>query len=166
MSDFEGMERVGPVALIPQAPSKGPQEKVGLLDCFISRSGPSSKEPLVVWESEELRRQQMSACFSVTDWALEEEALRGIKEESWGDKTTWLTVYEGPTENDNGCWELERPIETEIKSRVRRGILARPKTKLRERRKRKNGGKQFGKIQPIFGIFNGGVGKGNPELPD
>ena len=48
MSDFEGMERVGPVALIPQAPSKGPREKVGLLDCFISRNGPSSKEPLVV----------------------------------------------------------------------------------------------------------------------
>ena len=84
----------------------------------------------------------MSVCFSVTDRALEEEALRyestfhskgkrvlgishllslysdrapkgesfdrsrGIKEESWGDKTTWLTVYEGPTENDNGCWEL------------------------------------------------------------
>ena len=96
----------------------------------------------MVWESEELRRKQMSACFSVTDWALEEETLRyesifhsrrkrvlgishllslhsdrapegesfdrlgGIEEESWGDKTTWLTVYEGPTKNDNGCWEL------------------------------------------------------------
>ena len=142
MSDFEGMERAGPVALIPQAPSKGPQEKANLLDCFISKSGPNSKEPLVVWESEELKRQQMSACFSMTDRALEEEALRyestfhskgkrvlgishllslysdrapkgesfdrsrGIEEESWGDKTTWLTVYEGPTENDNGCWEL------------------------------------------------------------
>ena len=120
----------------------------------------------------------MSACFSVTDRALEEEALRyestfhskgkrvlgishllslysdrapkgesfdrsrGIKEESWGDKTTWLTVYEGPTENDNGCWELgEANRNRDIKSRVRRGILARLKTKLRERRKKKNGRK-------------------------
>ena len=57
LSGFEGMERAGPVALNPQAPSKGPQEKAGLLDCFISKSGPNSeKEPLVVWESEDLRK--------------------------------------------------------------------------------------------------------------
>ena len=53
-----------------------PQEKAGLLDCFISRNGLSSKKSLVSWESEELRREQMRACFSVTDRALEEEAQR------------------------------------------------------------------------------------------
>ena len=140
LSGFEGMERAGP---IPQAPSKGSQEKVCLLDCLISRNGSSSEmEPFVAWDSEDLRKQQMNACFSVTDRALEEEALRydstfysrgkrilgtshlislysdwasegesfdrsgDIEEESWGDKTTWLTVYEGPAENDNVYWDL------------------------------------------------------------
>ncbi|RVX12167.1 hypothetical protein CK203_010783 [Vitis vinifera] len=96
----------------------------------------------VAWDSEDLRKQQMNACFSMTDRALEEEALRydstfysrgkwilgtshlislysdwasegesfdcsgDIEEESWGDKTTWLAVYEGPAENDNVCWDL------------------------------------------------------------
>ena len=74
LSGFEGMERAGP---IPQAPSKGSQEKVCLLDCLISRNGSSSKmEPFVAWDSEDLRKQQMNACFSMTDRALEEEALR------------------------------------------------------------------------------------------
>ena len=140
LSGFEGMERAGP---IPQAPSKGSQEKVCLLDCLISRNGSSSKmEPFVAWDLEDLRKQQMNACFSMTDRALEEEALRydstfysrgkrilgtshlislysdwasegesfdrsgDIEEESWGDKTTWLAVYEGPAENDNVCWDL------------------------------------------------------------
>ncbi|RVX01714.1 Cytochrome c oxidase assembly protein COX11, mitochondrial [Vitis vinifera] len=88
-----GPHRWASVWVVPIRPNHG----------FLKRSGPNSKEPLVVWESEELRRKQMSACFSVTDWALEEEnfegesfdRLGGIEEESWGDKTTWLTVYEG-----------------------------------------------------------------------
>ncbi|RVW61314.1 hypothetical protein CK203_020714 [Vitis vinifera] len=104
-------------------------------------SGFEEMEPFVAWDSEDLRKQQMNACFSVTDRALEEEALRydstfysrgkrilgtshlislysdwasegvfrsfrDIEEESWGDKTTWLTVYEGPAENDNVYWDL------------------------------------------------------------
>ena len=143
LSGFEGMERAGPVTLISQASSKGSQGKACLMDCFISRSGNLSEtEALVAWESEELRKQQMNVCYSATDRALEEEALRyglvfysrgkralgtshlnsfysnrapegefyyrsgGIEEEFWGDKTTWLIVYEGSNENDNGCWDL------------------------------------------------------------
>ena len=67
ITELEGLEKAGPIA---------PQEKAGLLDCFISRNGLSSKKTLVSWESEELRREQMRACFSVTDRALEEEAQR------------------------------------------------------------------------------------------
>ncbi|RVW42961.1 hypothetical protein CK203_076297 [Vitis vinifera] len=74
---FEGMERVSVVTLIAQVSNKGSQEKVCLLDCIISRNGNLSEmEPFVAWESEDLRKQQMNVSYSMTDWALKEEALR------------------------------------------------------------------------------------------
>ena len=42
---------------------------------------------------------------SNSDQAPEEESFDrpgGIEEELWGDKSTWLTVYEGNVENENG----------------------------------------------------------------
>ena len=148
ITELEGLERAGPIA---------PQEKAGLLDRFISRNRPSSQKPVVIWEPEELRREQMRACFSMTDRALEEEAQRydlifhpkgkrvlgiplllsshsdrapegesfdrpgGVEEESWGDKSTWLTVYEGNSENENGSWKLGEANRNRDKVRGKEG---------------------------------------------
>ena len=36
----------------------------------------SETEPLVAWETEDFRKQQLKVSYSATDWALEEETLR------------------------------------------------------------------------------------------
>ena len=60
-----------------QDSSNDPQEKGYLLERSISRNGNSSEtEPFVARESEDLRKQQILASYSMTDRALEEEALR------------------------------------------------------------------------------------------
>ena len=147
-TELEGLERAGLIV---------PQEKASLLDRFISKNGSSSQEPLVIWEPEELRREQMRACFSMTNRALEEEAQRydlifhpkgkrvlgiplllsshsdrapegesfdrlgGIEEEPWGDKSTWLTMYEGNAENENGSWKLGEANRNRDKVRGKEG---------------------------------------------
>ena len=71
------MVRAGPIMLTTQASSNGSQEKVCLLECTISRNGNLSEtEPIVTWESEDLRKQQTIVSYSMTDRALKEEALR------------------------------------------------------------------------------------------
>ena len=75
--DLEGKARVGPVSPAAQASSNDSQEKGYLLERTISRNGNSLEtEPFVAWESKNLRKQQTFASYSVTDRALEEEALR------------------------------------------------------------------------------------------
>ena len=75
--DLEGKTRDGPISPIAQASSNDSQEKGYLLERSISRNGNSSKtEPFVARESEDLRKQQILASYSVTDRALEEEVLR------------------------------------------------------------------------------------------
>ncbi|RVW59949.1 hypothetical protein CK203_086971 [Vitis vinifera] len=75
--ELEGKVRVGPVSTATQASSNDSQEKGYLLEGITSRKGNSSEtKPFVAWESEDLRKQQTFASYSVTDRALEEEALR------------------------------------------------------------------------------------------
>ena len=75
--DLEGKTRDGPISPAAQASSNDSQEKGYLLERSISRNGNSSKTELfVARESEDLRKQQILASYSVTDRALEEEALR------------------------------------------------------------------------------------------
>ncbi|RVW96397.1 hypothetical protein CK203_029668 [Vitis vinifera] len=77
--DLEGKARAGPVSLADQASSNDSQEKGYLLERTISRNGNSLEiEPFVAWESEDLRKQQTFASYSVIDRALEEEALRDL----------------------------------------------------------------------------------------
>ena len=45
----------------------------------------------------------------------------GIEEELWGDKTTWLTVYEGNVENENGSWKLGEANKNRDKVRGKEG---------------------------------------------
>ena len=45
----------------------------------------------------------------------------GIEEESWGDKSTWLTVYEGNVENENGSWKLGEANKNRDKVRGEEG---------------------------------------------
>ena len=99
---------------------------------------------------EELRREQRDASFSMTDRELEEgaqryekkvmgiplllsfnsdRALEGesfdcpgrIEEELWGDKSTWLIVYEGNVENENGSWKLGEANKNRNKVRGEEG---------------------------------------------
>ncbi|RVW93877.1 hypothetical protein CK203_028211 [Vitis vinifera] len=44
-----------------------------------------------------------------------------IEEESWGDKSTWLTVYEGNGENDNRPWKLGEANKSRDKGRDKEG---------------------------------------------
>ncbi|RVW81744.1 hypothetical protein CK203_049543 [Vitis vinifera] len=64
----------------------------------------------------------------------------GIEEESWGDKSTWLTVYEGNVENENGSWKLGEANKNRDKVRGEEGILVPLDLKIPKRRKRKYGG--------------------------
>ncbi|RVX17761.1 hypothetical protein CK203_004388 [Vitis vinifera] len=43
------------------------------------------------------------------------------EEELWGDKSTWLTVYEGNVENDNGPWKLGEANKNRDKVRGKEG---------------------------------------------
>ena len=45
----------------------------------------------------------------------------GIEEEPWGDKSTWLTVYEGNSENENGSWKLGEANRNRDKVRGKEG---------------------------------------------
>ncbi|KAL6314901.1 hypothetical protein AAG906_029119 [Vitis piasezkii] len=45
----------------------------------------------------------------------------GIEEELWGDKSTWLTVYEGNVENENGSWKLGEANKNRDKVRGKEG---------------------------------------------
>ena len=71
------LDEVSLVKSTSQALDKGPQEKACLLDCKITRRECFSEvEPLVSWETKNLRKQQLKVTHSVTDRALIEEALR------------------------------------------------------------------------------------------
>ena len=60
-----------------QAKVRRSQEKECLLDCRIASNGSFSEgEHLVIWATEELRKQQEKAILSATDKALVEEAMR------------------------------------------------------------------------------------------
>ncbi|RVW76181.1 hypothetical protein CK203_044278 [Vitis vinifera] len=83
---MDGLEREGP---------KDVQEKAGLLGCSLSRKRPFPEDVLTCWVPEESRREQRVDGLSTTDCALQEEAKRELEEELGGDKSTWLTVYEG-----------------------------------------------------------------------
>ncbi|RVW92334.1 putative ribonuclease H protein [Vitis vinifera] len=75
--ELEGKVRVGPVSTAAQASSNDSQEKGYLLEGITSINGNSSEtKPFVAWESKDLRKQQTFASYSVTNRALEEEALR------------------------------------------------------------------------------------------
>ena len=45
----------------------------------------------------------------------------GIEEELWGDKSTWLTIYEGNVENVNGSWKLGEANKNRDKVRGKEG---------------------------------------------
>ena len=56
--------------------------------------------------------------------ASEEESFDrpgGIEEELWGDKSTWLTVYEGNVENENGSWKLGEANKNRDKVKGKKG---------------------------------------------
>ncbi|RVW99084.1 hypothetical protein CK203_019094 [Vitis vinifera] len=107
---MEGLEREGPNAN---------QEKAGLLGCLFSRKRPTPEDALTCWVPEEIRREQRVDGFSMTDHALEEEAKRGIRGGIMGDKSTWLTVYEGNDENVNGSWKLGEANKNRDKARCK-----------------------------------------------
>ena len=44
-----------------------------------------------------------------------------IEEELWGDKSTWLTVYKGNVENENGSWKLGEANKNRDKVRGEEG---------------------------------------------
>ena len=44
-----------------------------------------------------------------------------IEEELWGDKSTWLTFYEGNVENENGSWKLGEANKNRDKVRGKEG---------------------------------------------
>ena len=46
----------------------------------------------------------------------------GLEEELWGDKSTWLTVYEENVENENGSWKLGEANKNRDKARGKEGI--------------------------------------------
>ena len=61
---------------------------------------------------------------SISDRAPEGESFdrpRGIEEELWGDKSTWLTIYEGNSENENGSWKLGEANKNRDKVRCKEG---------------------------------------------
>ena len=116
-----------------QAKVRRSQEKECLLDCRIASNGSFSEgEHLVIWATEELRKQQEKAILSATDKALVEEAMRydsGLKiEGKMGYGSSHLIPYSfdwasegesydrsrvlgeinevGPGEDSNGCWDL------------------------------------------------------------
>ncbi|RVX11797.1 E3 ubiquitin-protein ligase UPL7 [Vitis vinifera] len=89
---------------------------------------PIPEDPLKCWVPEEIRREQREDGFSMIDRALEDEAKRGvfrspkgIEEELWGDKSTWLTIYEGNSENENGSWKLGEANKNRDKVRCKEG---------------------------------------------
>ena len=62
--------------------------------------------------------------FSISDRAPEGESFDrpgGIEEELWGDKSTWLTIYEGNGENENGSWKLGEANKNRDKARCKEG---------------------------------------------
>ena len=72
---------------------------VGVMGTFLSSSSISDRAP-------------MGGSF---------DCLGETEEELWGDKSTWLTVYEGNVENDNGPWKLGETIKNRDKVRGKEG---------------------------------------------
>ncbi|KAL6311685.1 hypothetical protein AAG906_019039 [Vitis piasezkii] len=142
-SDLDGAR---PGKSMAQAKVRRSQEKECLLDCRIASNGSFSEgEHLVIWETEELRKQQEKAILSATDKALAEEAMRydsGLKiEGKRGYGSSHLIPYSfdrapegesydrsrvlgeinevGPGEDSNGCWDL---VEFTNASNMVRGV--------------------------------------------
>ncbi|RVX21682.1 hypothetical protein CK203_001558 [Vitis vinifera] len=81
----------------------------------LEREGPNDVQ-------EKAGREQRVDGFSSTDCALQEEAKRELEEELWGDKSTWLTVYEGNEVNVNEPWKLGEANRNRDKVRGKEGI--------------------------------------------
>ena len=118
--DLEGKARVGPVSPAAQASSNDSQEKGYLLERTISRNGNSLEtEPFVAWELENLRKQQTFASYSVTDRALEEEALRyGLGFYSRGERVlgaSHLNPFHFDRAPDGEFYDRSGDIEEEIR---------------------------------------------------
>ncbi|RVW56146.1 hypothetical protein CK203_080827 [Vitis vinifera] len=98
-----------------QAKVRSSQEKDCLLDCRIDSNGSFSEgEHLVIWATEELRKQQEKTIISATDKALAEETMwyasglkiegeRGVLRSLWGARGNNEV---GPGKDGNGCWDL------------------------------------------------------------
>ena len=142
-SDLDGAR---PGKSMVQAKVRRSQEKKCLLDCRIASNGSFSEgEHLVIWETEELRKQQEKAILSATDKALAKEAMgydSGLKiEGKRGYGSSHLIPYSfdrapegesydrfgvlgeinevGPREDGNGCWDL---VEFTNTSNMVRGV--------------------------------------------
>ena len=61
----------------------------------------------------------------------------GIEEEFRGDKTTWLIVYEGSNENDNGCWDLGEANRISDKVKGTEGDSGTPEIQAVRKKKKK-----------------------------
>ena len=90
------------------------------MERITSRNGNSPEtEPFVAWESEDLRKQQTFASYSVTDRALEEEALRyGSGFCSWGERVlgaSHLNPFHFDRAPEGEFYDRSGDIEEEIR---------------------------------------------------
>ncbi|RVX04104.1 hypothetical protein CK203_015490 [Vitis vinifera] len=161
-SDLDGAR---PGKSMVQAKVRRSQEKECLLDCRIASNGSFSEgEHLVIWETEELRKQQEKAILFSNRQALAKEAMGG---ESYDRSGVLGEINEvGPREDGNGCWDL---VEFTNTSNMVRGVeWDSDVTEPQEIKSEKEDRWEEVAWQSLVTswLFDRGAGKGNSEFSD
>ncbi|RVW55173.1 hypothetical protein CK203_066945 [Vitis vinifera] len=81
----------------------------------------------------------------------------GIEEELWGDKSTWLTIYEGNVENEYGSWKLGEANKNRDKVRGKEGNAGPQDLKTPKMRKRTMEECSLAKFSQFLGFSTEGL---------